>query len=221
MVTDAEQLAQISVPILETRPSRSLPPDELCLGVNPRKTANSRGREKAEISWMLAASAEAVTGPMHRLKPDPYEVPERIGQNIGKIVRMADNLHLTANLTRFVDNAYGGLFHRNVQSGKILHAALLSDVCGYFTQTTFIISLKRSTSAHLRQTGRQPNIPSESLAGASTRKRGNPGLFAAASQAPTGAACPGCRPNYPLNLKERGNSTCPAAGLVPTMQSIS
>jgi hypothetical protein len=36
--------------LLETRPRRSLPPDEFCLGVRPRKAANSRGPEKAEMS---------------------------------------------------------------------------------------------------------------------------------------------------------------------------
>ena len=34
----------------ETRPRRSLPPEELCLGVRPRKAANSRGPEKLEMS---------------------------------------------------------------------------------------------------------------------------------------------------------------------------
>jgi hypothetical protein len=32
--------------------------------VSPRKAANSRGPEKAEMSWTLAAIAEAVTGPI-------------------------------------------------------------------------------------------------------------------------------------------------------------
>ena len=54
---------QYRLPIFETRPRRSLPPDEFCLGVRPRKAANSRGPEKAETSSMLAAIAEAVPGP--------------------------------------------------------------------------------------------------------------------------------------------------------------
>ncbi|MNE65909.1 hypothetical protein D3C80_1614310 [compost metagenome] len=71
--------------------------------------------------------SEATEQPLRQrpgLKPNPYEIPRSIGQNLGKVVRMADNLHLAANLTRFVYNAYGGLFDRNVQSGKMLHAAL-------------------------------------------------------------------------------------------------
>ena len=38
-----EQFPQISMPVFETRPSRSLPPDEFCLGVRPRKATKSRG----------------------------------------------------------------------------------------------------------------------------------------------------------------------------------
>ena len=41
-----------------------MPPDEFCRGVKPRQAANSRGPEKTEASCILAALAEAVTGPM-------------------------------------------------------------------------------------------------------------------------------------------------------------
>ncbi|WP_245482242.1 hypothetical protein [Mesorhizobium sp. M4A.F.Ca.ET.050.02.1.1] len=47
---------------------------------------------------------------------------------------MADNLHLVANPTRFVYNANGGLFDRNVQSSKCFMLRFLSDACGCFTQ---------------------------------------------------------------------------------------
>ena len=46
------------------RPRRSLPPEEFCLGANPRNAANSRGPEKTPTSCTLAAIAEAVTGPI-------------------------------------------------------------------------------------------------------------------------------------------------------------
>src|ERR1700729_3875293 len=51
-------------PIFDTRPRRSLPPEEFCLGANPRNAANSRGPEKTPTSCTLAAIAEAVTGPI-------------------------------------------------------------------------------------------------------------------------------------------------------------
>ena len=45
------------------RPNRVLPPEEFCLGVRPRKAANSRGPAKLDTSWTLAAIADAVIGP--------------------------------------------------------------------------------------------------------------------------------------------------------------
>jgi hypothetical protein len=58
-----KQCPQISIAHLRDAAQLLLPPDEFCLGVRPRKAANSRGPEKAETSSMLAAIAEAVTGP--------------------------------------------------------------------------------------------------------------------------------------------------------------
>jgi hypothetical protein len=36
------------LPIFEMRPSLGLPPEEFCLGVSPRKAANSRGPAKLD-----------------------------------------------------------------------------------------------------------------------------------------------------------------------------
>jgi hypothetical protein len=38
------------LPIFEMRPSFCLPPEEFCLGVSPRKAANSRGPAKLDAS---------------------------------------------------------------------------------------------------------------------------------------------------------------------------
>jgi hypothetical protein len=37
---------------------------------------------------------------------------------------VADNLHLTTDLAGFVDNANGGLFHRDIEANKVLRVAL-------------------------------------------------------------------------------------------------
>jgi hypothetical protein len=45
-----KQFLQISMPILETRPSRSLPPDEFCLGVSPIQGGElARARESGGV----------------------------------------------------------------------------------------------------------------------------------------------------------------------------
>src|SRR5450432_3372886 len=43
-------LRKYRLPIFEIRPSRCLPPEEFCLGVRPRKAANSLGPEKLDAS---------------------------------------------------------------------------------------------------------------------------------------------------------------------------
>ena len=50
MRTHDEQFAQVPIAIFEMRPSFGLPPEEFCLGVNPRKAANSRGPAKRDAS---------------------------------------------------------------------------------------------------------------------------------------------------------------------------
>jgi len=37
---------------------------------------------------------------------------------------VADDLHLAADPARFIDNTNRGLFHRDVEADKVLHAAL-------------------------------------------------------------------------------------------------
>lgn len=90
--------ADTGFPSWKLAPGRSLPPDELCRGISPRKAANTLGPEKAEISWILAASAEAVTdrcqerssdgARSHRLWREP-EWPDRFVRSHDR-VRSAD-----------------------------------------------------------------------------------------------------------------------------------
>jgi hypothetical protein len=51
------------LPIFDTRPSLSLPPEEFCRGTSPSQAANCRPDLKAEGSGTLAASAVAVIMP--------------------------------------------------------------------------------------------------------------------------------------------------------------
>ncbi|WP_245477875.1 hypothetical protein [Mesorhizobium sp. M5C.F.Cr.IN.023.01.1.1] len=37
---------------------------------------------------------------------------------------MADDLHLAANPAGFINNANGGMFHRDIEADKVFHAAL-------------------------------------------------------------------------------------------------
>jgi hypothetical protein len=63
---------------------------------------------------------------------------------------MAQHLHLAADVARFVHDANGRLFDRDIQTGIMLYAALLHlMLVTARLQTTFIISLKRSTPALL------------------------------------------------------------------------
>ena len=60
---DDQKLAQAAVVHLGDAPERRLPLVELWRGVSPRKAPNSRPLAKALISWIVAAVAEAATGP--------------------------------------------------------------------------------------------------------------------------------------------------------------
>jgi hypothetical protein len=78
---------------------------------------------------------------------------------------MAWHFKFADDLTRFIHDAHRGLFDRDVQSGVMFHAALLHlMVVAASTQTTSIISLKRSASTKSWEYDGRPNIPSDSLA---------------------------------------------------------
>ena len=58
------------------------------------------------------------------LETDPFNGQGRILQDGEEIVAVADDLHLAADPARFIDNTNRGLFHRDVEADKVLHAAL-------------------------------------------------------------------------------------------------
>ena len=71
---------------------------------------------------------------------------------------------LSADSTCLIDDAYRCLFDRDVQSATIFHAALFPlMLVAAPTQTTSIISLKRSVSTKSGDRGSRPNISSVSL----------------------------------------------------------
>src|SRR5258706_2402020 len=74
---------------------------------------------------------------------------------------MVGNLHLAAVPAPFVDDAHRRLFHRDIQSSIMLHAALpFLMVVAVLLRPRSIISSKRSTSAVQPKMGRKPNTPS-------------------------------------------------------------
>src|SRR5439155_21972653 len=90
------------------------------------------------------------------------EVVGRIPQNGQQSVGLARNLHLTHDLARAIHNADARVLDRNVQSSKIVHAALLLLMLGaHTTVTPFHLSLKRSaqkSSSYPQAAGRLPHL---------------------------------------------------------------
>ncbi|ESX64616.1 hypothetical protein X759_30565 [Mesorhizobium sp. LSHC420B00] len=73
---------------------------------------------------------------------------------------MAGNFHLAANRACFVDDAHCRLFHRDVQSCIMFHAALpFLMLVAVSDRPRSTISSKRSTSMPLRQDGAQAEYP--------------------------------------------------------------
>src|SRR5664280_3400216 len=96
------------------------------------------------------------------LQADPLEPPRGILEHVDQIFGMARNFHLSADLACLVDDAHRCLFDRDVQSGIMFHAALLPlMLVAASTQTTSIISLKRSASTECWDRGGRPNTPSD------------------------------------------------------------
>lgn len=57
-------------------------------------------------------------------EPDPFDAEASLRQDLRQILKMADDLGFSANSSGLIDDADGGLFHRNIQTGIKLHAAL-------------------------------------------------------------------------------------------------
>src|SRR5664280_3585215 len=98
------------------------------------------------------------------LQADPLEPPRGILEHVDQIFGMARNFHLSADLARLVDDAHRRLFDRDVQSGIMFHAALLHlMLVAASTQTTSIISQKRSASTKSWDRRGWPNTPSNDI----------------------------------------------------------
>src|SRR6476661_8184868 len=77
---------------------------------------------------------------------DPLEAVGGVPQNLQQGCRFARYLHFLYDLARVIHNADTGLLDRNVQSTKMLHAALLLLMLeSVHHGPRFTISLKRST----------------------------------------------------------------------------
>jgi hypothetical protein len=63
------------------------------------------------------SSGEALEQPLRQrasFKANPLNLPLRIFENLNQVIRMADDFHFPANPTRFINDAKGSLFHRDV-----------------------------------------------------------------------------------------------------------
>jgi hypothetical protein len=81
----------IGFPIFDTRPRRSLPPEEFCLGANPRNAANSRGPESfdglrrcAGVKLHRAADAMDARRRLARVAASPVRPPSVHGSENGR-----------------------------------------------------------------------------------------------------------------------------------------
>src|SRR3954452_5892854 len=57
-------------------------------------------------------------------EPDAHELPRGVLQGSDELFRVAGDFDLVADRARFIHDAHRRLFHRDIQSGIILHAAL-------------------------------------------------------------------------------------------------
>src|SRR6187397_532333 len=94
-------------------------------------------------------------------QPNPLEAVGRVCQHRQQSVGFARYLHFPNDLARVIHNEDAGLLDRNVQSSKMLHAALLLLMLEAAQRgPRFTISLKRSTQILQLSTSRRPITPS-------------------------------------------------------------
>src|SRR5215213_374445 len=92
---------------------------------------------------------------------NPLEVVGGVVQHRQQRFRFALDLYFPNDLARVIHNADAGLLDRNVQSSKMVHAALLLLMLeAVFTDLVFTISLKRSTPNLQLSTSCRPITPS-------------------------------------------------------------
>jgi hypothetical protein len=97
-----------------------------------------------------ACLGESAEQPLRRrpgFQSDALEAVGRLPQNLHQCFRLARHLHFLHDLARVVQNADTRLLDRYVQSGKMVHAALLLLMLEAYQGPSFTISLKRSTDS--------------------------------------------------------------------------
>src|SRR5665213_271254 len=106
-------------------------------------------------------SAEQPLRQRSSFQSNPIEAVGGVRQHRQQSVRFARHLHLTHDLARVIHNADARVLDRNVQSTKIVHAALLLLMLeAVHHGPRFTISLKRSTQILQLSTSRRPITPS-------------------------------------------------------------
>ena len=106
-------------------------------------------------------SAEQPLRQRSGFQSNPLEVVGGVLQHRQQRFRLARHLHFPNDLARVIHNADAGLLDRNVQSSKIVHAALLLLMLEAAQRgPRFTISLKRSTQNLQLSTSRRPITPS-------------------------------------------------------------
>src|SRR5579859_1841333 len=76
---------------------------------------------------------------------------------------MAWYLRLAANFARLIDNANGGLFDRDIQTGIMFHAALLHLMLVAVQLRPRLLSARSAAPLTRPGNGAEPNTPSDSL----------------------------------------------------------
>src|SRR5215831_332242 len=90
---------------------------------------------------------------------NPLETIGRLLEHCQQHFRLARNLHFPNDLADVVHNADAGFLDRNVQSSKMVHAALLLLMLEAVHGPRFTISLKRSTQNLLLSTSSPADYP--------------------------------------------------------------
>src|SRR4029077_11747947 len=105
----------------------------------------------------FSESAEQPLGQRSGFQSNPLEAVGGVRQHRQQRLGLARHLNFTNDLARVIHNADAALLDRNVQSSKMLHAALLLLMLEAAQRgPLFTISLKRSTQILQLSTSRRP-----------------------------------------------------------------
>ena len=106
----------------------------------------------------LGQSLEEPLQQWSSLKPNPLEAPGGVLQKLQQVLGMRDDLDLTADLPRLVNDAHRSPFDRDIQTRLVFHTALLPlrpEAAPNDPRCT--ISLQCSTSPGIEGSGGRPN----------------------------------------------------------------